>query len=144
MSPGPSHTRAAGAPSLAVRSRVVAVLELGALLILLSWTFVFPVNGEPQGSFERLMEAVGKSPKRHGDLEDDIDDGRYARPRRSFERSYDHGRRWTLRASKENIRTFRRPGRRRRVPGACGQLPATGGPCPTPGVVVAHQAHQAS
>ncbi|XP_075726511.1 uncharacterized protein LOC142768424 [Rhipicephalus microplus] len=89
MSPGPSHTRAAGAPSLAVRSRVVAVLELGALLILLSWTFVFPVNGEPQGSFERLMEAVGKSPKRHGDLEDDIDDGRYARPRRSFERSYD-------------------------------------------------------
>lgn len=67
----------------------MAVLELGALLILLSWTFVFPVNGEPQGSFERLMEAVGKSPKRHGDLEDDIDDGRYARPRRSFGRSYD-------------------------------------------------------
>ncbi|KAH7940060.1 hypothetical protein HPB52_020614 [Rhipicephalus sanguineus] len=95
MSSGPVHKREAGASSLAVRRRAVpAPLRLrcsglGALLILLSWTLVFPANGEPQGSFERLMEAVGKSPSRHRDSEVDLDDGRYARPRRTFERSDD-------------------------------------------------------
>lgn len=63
--------------------------RLGALLLLLSWALALPVNCEPRGSFERLMEAVGKSPRRHRDQDADLDDGSYARPRRNFERSDD-------------------------------------------------------
>ncbi|XP_049511365.1 uncharacterized protein LOC125939893 [Dermacentor silvarum] len=58
---------------------------LGALLILLSWALALPATGEPQGSFERLMEAAGKSS--HGSRRDpaDLDDGTYRYPRRSFD-----------------------------------------------------------
>ncbi|KAH6923395.1 hypothetical protein HPB50_000936 [Hyalomma asiaticum] len=90
------HTRAAGASSIAARPKTMATTlragknsRLGALLLLLSWSLALPANCEPRGSFERLMEAVGKSPRRHRDQEADLDDGSYARPRRNFERSDD-------------------------------------------------------
>ncbi|XP_054933823.1 uncharacterized protein [Dermacentor andersoni] len=92
------HGTASGTPSSTsryARRRTVSTPSqagtnsgLGVALILLSWALALPATGEPQGSFERLMEAVGKSSHRRRDPAD-LDDGSYRYPRSSFDRSDD-------------------------------------------------------